>query len=129
MSVASDKGGTARASGDHGTAPGVAESGNTITLEEWKRRQVSEYTRLVTGTEHVIVLTEQEMPRAFEVRCTACHNPTPHDRCRASCHRVTWTPWGEEVASEIGRLHIFYMEHPDAPRLHQQRETAANRVR
>lgn len=24
---------------DHGTAPGVADSGRTITLEEWKRRQ------------------------------------------------------------------------------------------
>lgn len=90
---------------------------------------MSEWQNLVTGNRHVIVLTEGEMPRSFEVRCTACHNPTPHERCVASCHRVTWTPWGEEVASEIGRLHIFYMEHPEAPRLHQTREASANRVR
>lgn len=80
---------------------------------------MSEYQHLVTGTHHVIVLTEQEMPRAFEVRCTACHNPEPHARCSAACHRVTWTPWGEDEASEIGRLHVYYMEHPEAPRLHQ----------
>lgn len=83
----------------------------------------------VTGRVHQIVLSEGEAPRVFEVRCVACHNPAPHERCVASCHRVTWTPWGEEHAAEIGQLHLFYMAHPGAPRLHHQREAAGERYR
>ena len=74
----------------------------------------------VTGTRHVIVLSEQEMPGAWEVRCTACHTEVPHERCTAACHRVTWTPWGEDAAHEIGELHIFYMTHRGAPRFHHE---------
>lgn len=74
----------------------------------------------VTGTRHKIVLSEQDAPRTFEVRCLACHNPFPHERCVAGCHRVTWTPWGEAHAKEIAALHLFYMDHPDAPRLHHR---------
>lgn len=75
--------------------------------------------QLVTGSVHVIALTEQEMPGAWEVRCTACHTADHGGQpCTAACHRVTWTPWGEDEAHEIGELHIFYMEHPEAVRLH-----------
>lgn len=75
--------------------------------------------RLVTGDQHVIVLTETEAPRVFEVRCTACHTRDHYGLpCSARCHRVTWTPRGEEHAREIGELHVFYMDHPDSPRLH-----------
>lgn len=90
----------------------------------------SEVAKLVTGTEHVIVLTETEMPRSFEVRCTACHTPEPHERCTAACHRVTWTPWGEDEAHEIGELHVFYMRHPKAKRIHHEVELGSRgRVR
>lgn len=84
---------------------------------------MSRHQQLVTGNTHVIVLTEQEMPRAFEVRCTACHTPAAKHAglpCSADCHRVTFTFWGEDHAREIGELHIFYMEHPTAPRIHHQ---------
>lgn len=74
----------------------------------------------VTGRLHQIVLTAQEMPGAYEVRCVACHNVEPHERCTAACHRVTWTPWGEDEAAAIGELHLFYVAHPDAKRLHHQ---------
>lgn len=84
----------------------------------------------VTGPVHVIALTETG-PRIFEVRCTACHVPNSQGAHvhSAACHRVTWTPWGEQHAHEIGDLHVFYMEHPEAPRLHHQPYAMAGRVR
>lgn len=90
---------------------------------------MSERAMPVTGNVHQIVLTAQEMPRAFEVRCVACHNPAPHERCVAACHRVTWSPWGESHAAEIGALHLFYMANPQAKRLHHEPTMAGERYR
>jgi hypothetical protein len=73
----------------------------------------------VTGRHHNIVLIEGEMPRSFEVRCIACHNGEPHERCTAACHTTTWTPWGEAVALEIGELHLMYMANPSLLRFHE----------
>lgn len=90
-------------------------------------REHTETQRMVTPL-HVIVLTEQEMPGAWEIRCTACHT-AEHEGlpCTAACHLVTWTPWGEAHAHEVGELHVFYMAHPQAPRIHQVTDVLGKR--
>lgn len=45
------------------------------------------------GVKHHMILTEQECPGTFEIRCL--------------CGEVTWTPWGQAHAEEIAKIHLW----------------------
>lgn len=45
------------------------------------------------GRHNIALIEDTECPNAFEVSC--------------SCGEQTWTPWGEDMATELAQLHLW----------------------
>jgi hypothetical protein len=50
------------------------------------------------GRHSVSLIEDTELPHAFEVSC--------------SCGEQTWTPWGEEMATELAAMHLWEVGAP-----------------
>ena len=55
--------------------------------------RIAGLTRRPDGRRHHVDIIEQELLRAYEIRCT--------------CGTQTWTPWGAAHAHEIAALHLW----------------------